>query len=210
METLRLLVRNIVILVLLAAFLEMLLPLRETRRFVEVIVGLFVLVAILNPIVDFLRQEPLFDPGIFQSVGADEQVEAILARGEELQGTAAVEARAAYGKRLEDQIKVVARLVPGVGDARVKVDQSSDSSLQAVGVVNRVWITIMPEKNNQPQAVAPVEKVHIPSGAGGSASGTEQLKAQPGGEERLVQVQETIASFFGLREDQVIVNWEEL
>jgi len=51
METIYLIVRNIIFIILLAFFLEMLLPLKETRRFLEVVVGLFVVLSILNPLV---------------------------------------------------------------------------------------------------------------------------------------------------------------
>ena len=59
METIYLIVRNIVFIVLLAVFLEMLLPLKETRRFLEVVVGLFVVLSILNPLVSWLHDEEL-------------------------------------------------------------------------------------------------------------------------------------------------------
>lgn len=49
METIYLIVRNIVFIVLLAVFLEMLLPLKETRRFLEVVVGLFVVTLYPEP-----------------------------------------------------------------------------------------------------------------------------------------------------------------
>ena len=58
METIRQLVRNLAFLVILAAFLEMMLPLQGTRRFVQVIIGLFIMLAVLGPIATLFRQQP--------------------------------------------------------------------------------------------------------------------------------------------------------
>ncbi len=207
METIYQLVRNIVFLVLLAAFLEMLLPLKETRRFVEVIFGLFVVVAVLNPVVALFDQKRFLTQEVYQEVGAEE-LEAILSRGEELQRAAAVEARAVYGKRLEDQIRTMACLVPGVGAAVVKVEQEAwDPSLQSVGGVERVFITLRPEEDDN-QSIPPVERVYVSSEADEPDPGNRNPEGRQGREEARLRVQETIASFFGLRKEQVIVSWE--
>ncbi|AFV11846.1 stage III sporulation protein AF [Thermacetogenium phaeum DSM 12270] len=207
METIYQLVRNIVFLVLLAAFLEMLLPLKETRRFVEVIFGLFVVVAVLNPVVALFDQKRFLTQEVYQEVGAEE-LEAILSRGKELQRAAAVEARAVYGKRLEDQIRTMACLVPGVGAAVVKVEQEAwDPSLQSVGGVERVFITLRPEEDDN-QSIPPVERVYVSSEADEPDPGNRNPEGRQGREEARLRVQETIASFFGLRKEQVIVIWE--
>ncbi len=207
METIYQLVRNIVFLVLLATFLEMLLPLKETRRFVEVIFGLFVVVAVLNPVVALFDQKRFLTQEVYQEVGAEE-LEAILSRGEELQRAAAVEARAVYGKRLEDQIRTMACLVPGVGAAVVKVEQEAwDPSLQSVGGVERVFITLRPEEDDN-QSIPPVERVYVSSEADEPDPGNRNPEGRQGREEARLRVQETIASFFGLRKEQVIVSWE--
>ncbi len=207
METIYQLVRNIVFLVLLAAFLEMLLPLKETRRFVEVVFGLFVVAAVLNPVVALFEQKPFLPQDVYQEVGAEE-LEAILSRGEELQRAAAVEARAVYGKRLEDQIRTMACLVPGVGAAVVKVEQEAwDPSLQSVGGVERVFITLRPEEDDN-QPIPPVERVYVSSEADEPDPGNRNPEGRQGREEARLRVQETIASFFGLRKEQVIVSWE--
>lgn len=207
METIYQLVRNIVFLVLLAAFLEMLLPLKETRRFVEVIFGLFVVVAVLNPVVALFDQKHFLTQEVYQEVGTEE-LKAILSRGKELQRAAAVEARAVYGKRLEDQIRTMACLVPGVGAAVVKVEQEAwDPSLQSVGGVERVFITLRPEEDDN-QPIPPVERVYVSSEADEPDPGSRNPEGRQGREEVRLRVQETIVSFFGLHKEQVIVSWE--
>jgi stage III sporulation protein AF len=205
LETIYLLVRNVVLIVLFAAFLEMLLPLRETRRFVEVVVGLFVLVTILNPVVAFFRQEPLLNLDLSQEMGEDELSE-ILRKGKDLEQTTVVQAHNAYGKHLEKQMAVMARMVPGVAQAKVKVELASSPAQQSAGAVEKVYITIFPETDNN-ERIAPVERVEITPGSNQQSS---QLALQPDGGEIQVKVQETISSFFGLRPDQVVVSSENV
>lgn len=55
MQTLHTLVRNLVVILLLATFLEMLLPNKSMRGFVQMVMGLFVISAVLAPITTFLH-----------------------------------------------------------------------------------------------------------------------------------------------------------
>lgn len=55
MQTLQTLVRNLAIILLLATFLEMLLPNKSMRGFVQMVMGLFVISAVLSPITAFLN-----------------------------------------------------------------------------------------------------------------------------------------------------------
>ncbi|MFY9432963.1 MAG: stage III sporulation protein AF, partial [Thermacetogeniaceae bacterium] len=96
METIYLIVRNIIFIVMLAVFLEMLLPLKETRRFLEVVVGLFVVLAILNPLVSWLHDEELQQLDL--QMGKQEgELEEILNQGKKLQKVQSGQLSAAYG-----------------------------------------------------------------------------------------------------------------
>ncbi|HVJ48911.1 stage III sporulation protein AF [Desulfitobacterium sp.] len=55
MESLQTLVRNLAIIILLASFLEMLLPNKSMQGFVRLIMGLFVISAVLGPIISLLH-----------------------------------------------------------------------------------------------------------------------------------------------------------
>ncbi|MFZ3130513.1 MAG: stage III sporulation protein AF, partial [Desulfosporosinus sp.] len=55
MQTLQTLVRNLVVILLLATFLEMLLPNKSMRSFVQMVMGLFVISAVLAPITTVLH-----------------------------------------------------------------------------------------------------------------------------------------------------------
>jgi stage III sporulation protein AF len=217
METVRLLVRNLVFLVILAAFMEMLLPLQGTRRIVQVIIGLFILLAVLGPIVALFRQPlPLHLelPAGDLSAGMGQQpdgqkgsagLNSILEQGQALQQLTSAQERDAYVQRMEDQVAVICRLVPGVKEASATVTLSPSAPQQSLGVIQKVSVEL------QLEGQAAVR----PPGAEEKAAGMAQLGANPGeavsplSEGAIAaQVQETVASLFGLQNDQVAVTFK--
>jgi len=210
METIRAVVRNLVFLVLLAAFPEMLLPLRETRKFLQVIMGLFVLVAVLNPIVTFFHQAPILNFGISENLETSvTELDSILEQGKALQQTNLEQARAAYVKRLEEQVAVMVRLVPGVQAAKARVILADVPFQQAQGTIAKIFVTIRPgQKKDGRSEIQPVESISIGSRPD---NGPQQMQTTPPGSgELLAQVRDTVVSLFGLRPEQVVVNMDSL
>lgn len=196
-ETIYFLARNIVFVILIAVFIEMLLPLKETRKFVEVVVGLFVLITILNPIVSFIQQEPLIE--LEMAEGNEEQLQQILDQGKELQQVQTAQTESYYGKHLEEQIAAFACIVPEVEKADARVQFAASSSQDEVGAIERIEILI---KDTSLPAVDLVEEVTIGPESGGEEEQVERER------DVLEQVQKTVASLCGLEPDAVVVTLE--
>jgi len=197
-ETIRLLVRNLVFLVMLAAFLEMLLPLQGTRRFVQVIIGLFVMLAVLGPIVTLFKQPSPLHFALPATTGDGAGLSKILEQGQGLQQVTAAQEQSAYVQRLEDQIEVMCRLVPGVKSAKADVVLTPESPLQSLGTVQKVAVSL---QTGEQQVARPVEPVRI--GQGSPTISTPVVDQQG----IAAQVQETVSSLFGLPKEQVTVNF---
>jgi stage III sporulation protein AF len=199
METIYLLVRNIIFIILIAVFIEMLLPMKETRRFLEVVVGLFVLITILNPIVSLIQQEPQLQLDIKE--GNKQELDEILNQGKQLQQVQVEQVRSNYGKRIEEQVAVIAQMVPGVEQAEARVQFAAGSSLDSVGVIEKVEIVIKKERSQS--IVDPVKRVSIEPGDGEQAE-----KVEESDEGLLKEVQSTVASLYGLQPSKVVVTME--
>lgn len=196
METIYLLVRNIVFIILLAVFVEMLLPSKETRRFLEVVAGLFILITILNPIVSLIRQEPLLELELVE--GREEELQGILDQGRELQQVQDVQARTNYGKRLEEQIAAVAGIVPGVDKAEARVSFAEGASMESAAAIEKVEILIQESGGEGPDTI---EKVSV-----GAGEGNEQgEEGERGADELADKVRQTVASLYGLQAEKVAV-----
>lgn len=206
METISLIVRNLVFLVMLAMFMEMLLPLQGTRRFVQVIIGLFVVLAVLGPVVTLFGQQPPLSFALPVDI-KEAELRTILDQGQEMQEVTSSQEQDTYIRRLEEQIEVMCRLVPGVEEAVASV-LLSPSTAGSPGMVEKVLIEI---QYGDRQVVDPVTDIQI----GGAQIDDAQIDSAPEAEadtlateqEIAGQVRETVAGLFGLQEEQVIVNF---
>jgi stage III sporulation protein AF len=115
-------VRNVCILVILAAFLELLLPSGQLNGFVRLVMGLLILAAILNPILGFVGQKPALD--IYRHEDYSQQTEQLLEEGNELSQGLRQQAQAEYEAGLKGQIASLTALTPGIIEAEVDLQLS--------------------------------------------------------------------------------------
>ena len=120
MQTLHTLVRNLVVILLLATFLEMLLPNKSMRGFVQMVMGLFVISAVLAPITTFLHT-PL-EMEIPAWTATDPQdLPAIATEGQGVK-MARDAVQEQYRQILVNQIKALALSSDGVKGAEVDIE----------------------------------------------------------------------------------------
>lgn len=125
-------VRNLLVIIVIASFLELILPDGRLRPFVRFSVGLFILIAILSPTLDFLFADKSFalgfwdyrfDPGIERSIQE---------KGEELNYKVYQAQQDEIKSKLEGQINAIGTLVPGAGKVQSEVQTDPDGSVSKV------------------------------------------------------------------------------
>ena len=168
MEGLKILIRNIAFILLLATFLELLLPNQQMKGFVRMVMGLFVIAAIITPLADFFKLDFTNQvPALATSSSTDLPVLADEESSKQI-GKSAV--RDQYQKILEDQIRNLVSTVEAVKDVRVVVvldkDKGGFSDYPAILKVNIVYS----EEKNQVQSLKPI----IIGGDGDSAKSSEE------------------------------------
>lgn len=158
-------VKNIIFVVLFASFIEILLPNSSMQRFVRVIMGLFIMLAIITPIVDSV-QKPLLPMELPTSNGSSADSVAILKDANNFVHEHEKLSVEVYKKQLAQQMQVLIRALEGVADAKVLVDiEEKDDAVK--GKITGVVVYITPGigvKKNQ------IKKVVIGDEVG---SGTE-------------------------------------
>jgi len=119
-QTLHTLVRNLVVILLLATFLEMLLPNKSMRGFVQMVMGLFVISAVLAPITTFLHTPLEMEiPAWTATIPQDLPAIATEGQGLKLARDAVQEQ---YRQILVNQIKALALSSDGVKGAEVDIE----------------------------------------------------------------------------------------
>jgi stage III sporulation protein AF len=184
--------KNIILVVLFGSFLDLLLPSSGMQRFVRVILGLFILLAVLTPVIDLLQgrimPEPL--PAIGgQSKAAGDRVSGGAERVVRERDRLAVEQ---YKKDLARQIRAVVMAVDGVADARVAVElaQAADRPF----AVAKVIVYVQPGLVAEDRKVARVEI--------GPAAGVRESELKAAVRDKVVR---TVCELYQLSAGQVEV-----
>ncbi len=133
------LLKSVVTIIVVTTFLDMLLPSGALRSFVKAIAGLFVILAVLNPLMGFVFKSEGGETFVRQQekemVGFDDisdETESINVLNEKL-------VLDNYRMRIETQIEELAKTVEGVKEAGVQVvleqGNGKDNTVPVIGVV---------------------------------------------------------------------------
>lgn len=134
MEAIRNWLRSVVVIIVLASFLEYLLPGDELRRYVRMVVNLLLVLALVGPIVQIIRRPPagLAWPAV---VGApQEQTAELVSAGQRLNAQAqSLFAKEGAG-RLSKRIAEVAGMVQGVDSASAEVVLDTEGAVTHINI----------------------------------------------------------------------------
>lgn len=189
-------VRELALVVLAGTLLEMLLPQSYLRRYARVIVGLLVVLAMLTPVVNFLREGL---PGVGTAQGwalPVAETERILERGARWRKEREVRALEEYRQRLARRAETVAEGVPGVRGARARVTVSDGTEEEGLGTITRL------DLEASLGMVRPVTPVDRERGEGMVAN---RLPEEGYTKQIAGQLRSLLARYFGLDASQVYV-----
>lgn len=127
-------VKNLIFLVLFAAFLELLLPAGSMKKFLRLIIGIFLLTAVLQPAVNVLNGGFLRG-GVPSLTAGKTKAEAfsLEKRQKEL-------ACRLYKKELSEQMEKVLASIPGITDVRVEIELAARENLSAGELIRNVAV----------------------------------------------------------------------
>lgn len=196
METITAMARNVVMIIFLAAVLDMMLPPKSSLgRYLQLVMGLFMVVSILSPVLDWLNKSSELETlAIFSQEQTGSQ-KTILQKGEEmLEENQRLAAETAI-TRMKKQIEALTKLIPGVGEARVQI--SVDNNFIETGIIKQVKIEAWREKKQQEKTTG-IEPVKV------SLTNTSKESA-PEIDAGLLErrIKETVGNFFSLNPEQI-------
>ncbi|KUO78672.1 MAG: stage III sporulation protein AG [Desulfosporosinus sp. BRH_c37] len=190
MQTLHTLVRNLAMILLLATFLEMLLPNKSMRSFVQMVMGLFVISAVLTPIATFLHT-PLAMEIPAWTTTTTQDLPAIATEGQGLK-LARDAVQEQYRQILVNQIKAFALGSDGVEGAEVDVEfEDGTGGLTDQPKIILVKVTLTSAKGE----IHPVPPITI-----GQSPPTSKNQSS-----RADSVRERIAVFMSISKEKIIV-----
>ena len=186
-------VKNVLVIIILSSFLEILLPEGRVKPFVRFAMGLFIIVAVLNPILNslFAQRDFAIDLWDYQ-LSSDYQEREILERGNRINQQLVQTGQSNITEKIEGQVSAVAMLVPGVKEVETKV------SLNREGGVGKIKLVVRPEESKDP----PVEEKINAFVVGGDSPQAEDYKQI---EEKMRGV---INNFYGFKDIEIEIQFE--
>lgn len=189
MELLISMVRNLVIIIIVAMLLELVMPPGKLRPLVQMTIGFFVIITILNPVLSLVFHHEQM--GINTYTLPDEvnrELNQALITGKEANQKMQSGMQEQLKDRVEGQIRSLALLVPGVGDIKPVVKLDSSGNIQEVNLLVKVG----------EGQIGTLEE-RLPAFAGQLSSPSD-----PDLERKL---KDWISSYYQVAPDQIKINW---
>lgn len=201
------LVRNIVVIVLLTTFLDLLLPSNSMRGFVKAIMGLFILVSILNPFLNIIMGCEDFEVFAWHQDNFIAEDNSILVKGERLQNVNQELFLKNYAQRIELQMQALLQLIQGIEEVKVQVTLQENTK-NAQHQIKEVQVSVLSsereeedEEDRVSRSVDPV-KIELEESL---EKKREEEELQQFNNRINEQIYATLCQYFGLEQKQIKV-----
>lgn len=184
-------VRNLVGIALLAGFLEIMLPSSSLRPFVRFAIGLFVVIAVLNPTLKFVDRTENLAVESWDVKWQEAQIEAMIGQGKGIRDKIWKDTAKQLKAKTEGQVAALASLVPGVESLRAEV------KLDDQGRIARLVLVV----GSKPEE-AELKTAEVGALAAYNKPDAEQKRSI---ERKLVDL---VKNLYGLEPEQVKVEFE--
>jgi stage III sporulation protein AF len=134
-------VKNVLVIIIMASFLEIMLPEGRVKPFVRFAMGLFIIIAVLNPVLNVLFAGRDLEVNLWDYQLTPEQEREVLERGSRLNQQLANTSDRSFTGKIEGQISAVAMLVPGVNKVETRAVLDDEGALQ------QLHLTVRPEES---------------------------------------------------------------
>jgi len=185
-------VKNLVIIVILSSLLELLLPQGSIRPLVRFSIGLFILIAILNPVLNTLYREKNYTLNFWDYQEDSSLQNRIQQSGRELQKEIAAAQENLVKEKIQGQINAIATLVPGVAEA------VSDITLGEGNRIERIELIVKAEPDRE---VSEINDVQV-------NSGNNMSYAAPEREQIKKKLETLLNNFYGLNGVRLDIKFE--
>jgi len=218
METLRVIVKSILIIIMISVFLEIILPRSDMKRYINLIIGLFIIVAVLNPFLAVIRQGFSFEVLDNLPSGTQSDTAALLRKGTEMAAGQRKKVTQQYREKLAKQVMALSGLNRQINITGVSIDIVEDTASPNFGQVKKI---VLRTGGNSPKSdynrgnsetvtgEVQVEEINIDTGLPekgdtGRPDKQDKRDAGPGGAgDDTARLREVIANFYGLLPEQV-------
>lgn len=180
MDGLQEIVRNLALLILFSFFLELLLPNNSFKGYLRVILGLFIIITLLTPVMELLNGEVELRLPVNAEI-SNNQIEKMLLQGKRLETEQKEKALNLAKKHLEQQVEGMISFTYGVASPKVELILEG-KKLQEQKIVQVSVILNLEKESSFSEKIEPIEKVKINPDAASTNSKTKILENKTSGD----------------------------
>lgn len=211
MEIIRSLVQNLIVIIILAVFLDMFLPAGEMRKYVKIVMGLLIIVAVVQAAGNLLHWDYTTDFPALTAQDDPGKFPEIMEAGQQLAADQQQKALDEYRNGIARQAMALARANNKVSLLGVEVKVQTEQSEPGYGQLKEMVLTVgrKTESTDLPSkglSIKGVEPVSVSSDPAATPDGQEEAVERPP-EEAVAGLVATLANFYNLSPDQVKVNY---
>ncbi|MFA5384899.1 MAG: stage III sporulation protein AF [Eubacteriales bacterium] len=212
MEAVRLLVQNLIVIIMLAVFLEMFLPQSDLRRYIRLVMGLLVIVAVLQVLSSLSKsswQQALPEQAISAESPVFPSLSEITAAGENLNKDQRAQAQEKYRQSLARQVSALVGIRSDVEVVSAQVQTYDEPDSQKLGQIKKITLHLKnnasPAEGEKKSIVKPVE---IQAGKNAPGPVTKTNDPKKGSQipnqtkDKLVTI---LTNFYSLSPEQIII-----
>lgn len=193
------LVHNLIVLLLLATFLDLLLPKTTFTRHIRLVVGLFVMFTILQSVLQLFNWQGTLNLSIREPPEAE--TTKILRAGREFRAAQETTALQAAEQRLEQQLEAMIYLNLGLDE--VDVDLTLENMPEQGPVVSQATIYLSPGRAQGP--IKKVEPVVVDTGEPSPGLPPAEVQSTPELEQWKERIVNGVSAYLGLDQAKVQV-----
>lgn len=207
MEAIRSLVQNIIVIVILAVFLEMFLPGGELKKYVKMVMGLLIIIAVVQAVGAIVSWD--FSGGLSALNEEDKiKVSGVIEAGKKISGDQQQKAIEQYRTGIAKQVRALTGIYKDTPVVDVDVTVQSGSDRPDFGQIREIVLYVSRTAGEPPEqsgiAIEEVKPVTVTVGSGNEDEPDTAAGAGPP-RETVAALIGTVASFYSLGQEQVKV-----
>jgi len=192
MDVISEIVKNLLVIIIMSSFLEILLPEGNIKPFVRFAIGLFLLIAILNPTLAYIYDDKNFQIFVWDDQVDVKTTQAIDAGSQKIKEQITGQSNVIMKEKLAGQISAVAILVPGVDDVHTELSVGDNGSLQKLKLIVRPGADTNADQ---------VDQVNVFSSTAQDENTAERDEIQR-------KIKKVMGNLYGLQADNIVIVFE--
>ncbi|NLF44598.1 MAG: hypothetical protein GX581_00840 [Syntrophomonadaceae bacterium] len=149
MDILAEIVKTVLVIIIVASFLELLLPESSLKPFVSFTMGLFVLIAILNPLLNIAFKDRGLEIDLWDHKYDQALEDKMLEKGLDINQQVMESNDQQIQEKMQGQIGAIASLVPGVHEVKARIDKGDSGTVEQILLFVNMEIKIEEEQGNE-------------------------------------------------------------